>query len=213
MMEKAVTKRWALVLALTLAMSAAEGLMGASTARADSGLLTVWAAPKLGGALGGNNDLDFYRWAGGGTAGIEAGVRILFIGAYFEYLRFFGGDVGANLMSINLGGDNEFRFTKNWSLVLRLASSFYFGSLDQGEKLVGGQVLSSEAVNTTGIGFRGGVGPRYTFLRIFSVGITPQIGYHYFFAGGDDALAAPRGNNVGGWDFQAMAYFRVGLGI
>lgn len=206
-------KPWVLALGLTLVASASGLVAGPSSARADTGLLTVWAAPKLGAAVGGNNDLDFYRWAGGGTAGIEAGVRILFIGAYFEYMRFFGGDVGANLMSINLGGDNEFKFTQNWGLVLRLASGFYFGSLDRGEKLVGGQILSSEAVNTNGIGFRGGVGPRYTFMRIFSVGITPQIGYHYFFSGGDDALAAPRGNNVGGWDFQAMAYFRVGLGI
>ena len=60
----------------------------------------------IGAAFGdGKTDRDFFKWASGGATGFEIGAQVLFISAFFDYLRFFGGETGANLMGFNLGGD------------------------------------------------------------------------------------------------------------
>jgi hypothetical protein len=62
------------------------------------------------------------------------GVRFLFLSAYIDYLRFFGGDAGANLISFNFGGDSAISLTKSWKLVLRLSGTFYYGTLDSASR-------------------------------------------------------------------------------
>ena len=59
---------------------------------------------------------------------------------------------------------------------------------------------------------RGGAGLRFVFAKVFAVGVTPQLGYHYFFGGADEDITDTAKNSAG-WDFQAMGYFRIGLGI
>ena len=197
-------------LAILLVLS---GVSYPEKAAADD-LFEFWGAGKLGGALGnGDSGSDFYDWASGGAVGFEAGARIWILGAYVEYLRFFGGDVGADLWSINLGGDNEFRFGESWGLVLRLAGSYYFGSLEEGTRVIDGAQVRSAWVDTRGVGFRAGIGPRFHFARYFSVGVTPQVGYHAFFAGADEAAPAGFSSESDGWDLQVMGYLRFGIGF
>lgn len=203
-------------LCLVIVMGLGWGVAPHQAAAQEGNLFGLWASGLVGGATGrGQTGRDFYEWAGGGAAGFEAGLHLLFITAYVEYLRFFGGDEGANLWSVNLGGDNEWRFGKErqWGLVLRLAGTYYFGSLNNGERVIDGVVYDSDWVDDNGIGIRGGLGPRYHFAKIFSVGITPQIGYHYFFHGADGEPPPGQKTSSHGWDFQALAYLRVGWGI
>lgn len=178
---------------------------------AQAKLIEIWGS-GLGGVVYGNGetDRDFFKWAGGGAAGVEVGAKIAIFGAYIDYLRFFGGDTGANLISFNLGGDGTLGLTKNLSLVLRLAGSFYLGTLDD-KTGPNGEVIT-DGVNTRGVGVRGGLGLRYTFASVFSIGVTPQLGYHYFFGGADDDIT-DTDQNSSGWDVNALAYFRVGFGI
>ncbi len=171
----------------------------------DAKLLEVWGSALAGASLGnGSTDRDFFSKAGGGAAGAEVGVRFLFLSAYIDYLRFFGGDTGANLLGLNLGGDGTIGITDSLAVVYRVAGAFYVGSVTD-------DALDA-VMKTRGFGARGGLGIRYTFLKVFSVGVTPQFGYHYFF-GGSDENAVDVENNSSGWDLQAMGYFRVGLGI
>lgn len=189
-------------------------IMLLSTPRtAEAKLFEIWGAGIAGGAFGNGNaasDRDFYNWAKGGAAGIEIGAKVLFISGYVDYLRFFGGDAGANLFSFNLGGDYAFGLTKNLSIVFRLVGSFYLGTLDDASR--SGSNTNTGEVQTRGIGARGGVGLRYSFAKVFSVGITPLVGYHYFFGGADQDITNTD-QNSSGYDFQALAYLRVGLGF
>lgn len=198
----------AVSLALTLALAVP------SAAQAQGRVLGLWAAALAGGGTGrGETGRDFYEWAGGGAVGFEAGLRVLFLSAYLEYLRYFGGAVGANLWSVNLGGDHELRFGEHWGLVLRLAGSYYFGSLDDGQRLIDGRLFDSDWVDTRGVGFRAGLGPRYHFAKVFSTGILPQVGYHYFFHGSDVEPPLGRQSDSDGWDLQVLAYLRIAFGI
>ncbi len=183
-----------------------------TTARADGRFFTVWGSGLVGGVTGrGDGGVDFFDWASGGAGGFEIGARILFIGAYVNYLNFFGKD--ASLWSFNMGGDTAWNFNQQWALVFRLAGSVYFGSIGDNEtRMVDGQRISGNQVNTRGIGFKAGLGPRYTFAKFFSVGITPQIGYHLFFSGADEGVIATD-NDSSGWDFEGLAYLRMAFGI
>ena len=191
---------------------AAAALALSLAAPAQAKLIEVWGS-GLAGAMQGNGETrrDFFYFAKGGAAGIEVGVKVLFIGAYIDYLRFFGGEAGANLVSFNLGGDWSIGLSKSWSLVIRAAGSFYLGTLDNAEVEQDG-IIESREVQTRGVGARGGLGLRYTFAKVFSVGITPQIGYHYFFAGAEEDIT-DTDQNSSGWDFSGLAYFRLGLGF
>lgn len=178
---------------------------------AEAKVFEVWGSAIAGGVFGNGNaesERDFFNWASGGGAGFEVGARFLFFGAWIDYVRFFGGDAGANLFTFNLGGDTTIGLSGGLKLVLRLAGSFYYGTID--DATAGG--ISSDQVDTRGIGFRGGVGLRYVFARVFSLGVMPEGGYHYFFGGSDDN-ALDTENNSHGWNLRLMGYFRVGLGF
>ncbi len=177
---------------------------------AEAKLIEVWGSGLVGGGYGqGDSYKDFYSWASGGAVGLEVGVKILFIGGFIDYLRWYGGDAGANLLTFNLGGDWEFGITDSLSFIFRLAFGYYFGTLpDDATKVQEG--IPVRAVNTRGIGVHGGPGLRYSFLKIFSIGVTPELGYHYFFGGADDPALE---DNSQGFDFVMLGYFRVGLGI
>lgn len=184
------------------------------TALAEGKIIGMWASGTLGGAIGrGDHSSDMYEWASGGAAGAEIGMHILFLGAYFEYVRMFGGDAGANMMSLNFGGDNEFKFGEKFGLVLRLAGSWYFGNMNSETRTRNGREERSSWVDTKGVGGRFGLGFRYHFMKVLSVGMTPQIGYHYFFYGRDETPTLGNSSESHGWDFQALAYLRFGIGI
>lgn len=181
---------------------------------ADAKVFEVWGDGMIGGAFGaGNDDRDFFSWASGGATGFEVGARFLFISAYIDYLRFFGGDAGANLLGINLGGDGDIGITDSLSFIFRLAATYYVGSLDSATRTgETGELVSSDAVHTRGLGARGGVGLRYTFLRVLSIGITPEVGYHFMFGGASQDITNFTENSHG-WDIRALAYARIGLGL
>ena len=173
-------------------------------------LVEVWGSGLVGGGMGGgNSNKDFYRWVRGGAAGLEAGAKLLFISAFIDYLRWFGGDANANLISINLGGDGTVDLTDHTALVLRLAGAYYHGTLPS-DATIKMDNVSVTQVNTRGVGIHGGLGLRYTFAKVFSVGVTPEIGWHYFFGGAESSILD---DNSSGWDFNMFAYFRLGLGI
>jgi hypothetical protein len=187
-------------------------ILCASAAPAEAKFFEVWGSGLVGGGWGkGNGATDFYRWASGGAGGFEVGAKILFISAFVDYLRWFGGDAGANMLSFNLGGDYALELGKTFALVFRLAFGYYHCTLptDATLQVEGVQI---NQVNTRGIGVHGGLGPRITFLRFFSVGVTPEIGYHYFF-GGAGVPINNMDNNSSGFDLQVLGYFRVGFGI
>lgn len=190
----------ALLLALVLASRPAQAK-----------LFEVWGQGQIGTALGnGETHRDFFKWAQGGAAGVEAGVKLLFISVYIDYLRFFGGDTGANLVSFNLGGDGDIGLGGGLKLVLRLSGGYYLGTLDNATVMIDNIPTAYET--TRGVGVRGGVGLRWVFAKVFSFGVTPQVGYHYFF-GGPKEDGTNTEENSSGWDFWGLAYFRVGLGI
>lgn len=183
-------------------------LLSAQTAQAK--LFEVWGSGLLGGGYGaGNGDKDFYKWASGGAAGVEVGAKILFLGGFIDYLRWFGGKAGANLLSFNLGGDSTFDLALGLALVFRLAGAYYEGGLPDDATLMVNNVAVKQ-VNTRGVGIHGGLGLRYYIAPFLSVGITPEIGYHYFFGGAGLTIDD---QNSAGWDFQALAYARVGIGL
>jgi hypothetical protein len=180
--------------------------------QADAKIIEIWGSGIVGGAFGNGNadsERDFFNWASGGAGGIEVGVRFLFLSAYIDYLRFFGGDAGANLISFNFGGDSAISLTKSWKLVLRLSGTFYYGTLDSASRP---DATTAGQVNTRGIGVRGGVGIRYQFWKVFSFGVTPQVGYHYFFGGAGQDITDTEQNSHG-YDLFVLGYFRVGIGF
>lgn len=188
-------------------------LLGSAPQTADAKIFEVWGSALAGGGWGkGKSGRDFYQWAGGGAIGGEVGLKILFLSAFVDYLRFYGGNVGANQVGINLGGD--------WTiglgavdLVIRASGGFYWGTLpDNATNLISGASVNSDNVNTRGVGFRGGLGLRYPFAKIFAIGVTPMMGYHYFFAGANEDIT-DTDNNSSGWDFHVLGYLRVGLGF
>lgn len=180
---------------------------------AQAKLVEIWGSGLVGGATGsGRTGRDFYKWAGGGAAGFEVGARLLFIAAYLDYLRFFGGTTGANLVGLNLGSEGSITLSGKLALVLRGAGTFYLGSLNGATHTYNDQPVQSDHVQTRGVGLRGGIGLRYSFLKVLSVGVTPQIGYHYFFGGANEDPTKTELNSQG-WDFQAMGYLRFALGI
>lgn len=185
-----------------------------SQASAEGRMFEVWASGLIGGAVGnGAKGVDYYNWTSGGATGFEAGLRFFFLSTYVEYLHFFGGHVSGDLWSVNLGGDSEFHFGEHWGLVLRLAGTYYFGSIDKGGvRIIDGNRYTSDAVSTQGAGARIGLGPRYNFNKFLSIGATPTVGYHYFFKNSSVDVAG-RSETSHGWDFQALAYLRVAIGI
>jgi len=175
--------------------------------------IEIWGSGLAGAGYGdGETDKDFFNWAGGAAVGVEVGVKFLFLAGYIDYLRFFGGDTGANLVSINVGSEGSFELGGDLELVLRLVGTFYIGTLDRASRNNEDTGLAppSEKVKTRGLGGRGGIGLRYRFAKIFSVGVTPLVGYHYFIGGADQDIGS---ENSSGWDLQGLGYLRVGLGI
>jgi len=187
----------------------------AASAPAHGKLVEVWGRGQMGYGWGtGNGDNDFYRWVRGGAFGAEVGVKILFIGVFIDYLRWFGGDAGSNMLTFNLGGDWTIDLSKRWRLVIRGSGGYYFGTLPDSVKMTveGIEVTIHDQVNTRGFGARAGVGLRYDFAKFFSVGLSPVVGYHYFFGGAAEPIAQTD-NNSSGFDFNILAYFRVGFGF
>jgi hypothetical protein len=190
-------------------------VLGASSGTAHAKLVEVWGSGLGGYGWGtGNGDNDFYRWVRGGAGGFEVGVKILFSGAFVDYLRWFGGDAGANMLSFNIGGDWTIDLSKRWRLVIRGAGGYYLGTLPSDVKMEveGIEVTVNDQVNTRGVGARVGVGLRYEFWKVFSVGITPELGYHYFFGGAEEPITQTD-NNSSGFDVNILAHLRVGFGF
>jgi hypothetical protein len=187
-------------------------ILCASAAPAEAKFFEIWGSGLVGGGWGkGNGATDFYRWASGGAGGFEVGAKILFISAFVDYLRWFGGEEGANLITFNLGGDYALELGKTFAIVFRLAFGYYHGTLPTDATIMLDNVEVNQ-VNTRGIGVHGGLGPRITFLKFFSVGVTPEIGYHYFFGGAGKPITSTD-QNSSGFDLNVLAYFRVGFGI
>ena len=66
-------------------------------------LVEIWGSGLTGYGWGqGNGDNDFYRWVRGGAVGFEVGAKVLFIGAFVDYLRWFGGEAGIPALSVIL---------------------------------------------------------------------------------------------------------------
>lgn len=177
---------------------------------AQAKFVEIWGS-GLAGYGGGtsSSDKDFYKWVKGGAAGVEVGAKILFLGAFIDYLRWFGGTADANLISFNLGSDSTFEILDGLDIVLRLAGAAYLGTLPDDAKIMQDGVPVTQ-VNTRGIGAHGGIGLRKTFAKIFSIGVTPEIGYHYFFGG---AKTSVTDDNSSGLDYTILAYLRMGLGF
>jgi hypothetical protein len=186
-------------------------LVLAHAAPAEAKLVEIWGSALAGYGYGdGDSGKDFYAHVRGGAVGAEVGVKILFIGAFIDYLRWFGGDFGANLITFNLGGDWDIGLTKRLSLIIRAAFGYYYGTLPDDAKYHDPDLGETVQVDTRGIGVRGGLGLRYSFWKVLSIGVTPEIGYHYFFGGADQSVTE---NNSSGYDINILAYFRVGVGI
>ncbi len=194
----------------TLLASLAALMLLCASPRAEAKLFEIWGSGLAGGGWGkGDTDKDFYRFASGGATGVEIGAKFLFISAFIDYLRWFGGTASANMLSFNLGGDSSIGLTDSLSVVLRMAGAYYYCTLPDDATLeVEGVPIST--VETRGIGVHGGVGLRFTFAKIFSVGVTPEIGYHYFFGGAETPITD---SNSSGFDLTVLGYFRVGLGF
>ncbi len=192
------------------ALLAATALTCAS-APAEAKLFEIWGSGLAGGGWGkGGTQRDFYSYASGGAAGFEVGAKILFIGAFVDYLRWFGGSSGANLFTFNLGGDYALNLGQRFALVFRLSGGYYLGGgID---RTAVKDNIEFQYGKTRGVGFRGGVGLRVNFLKVFSVGVTPTFGYHYFFGSSEEDPTKTE-ENSSGFDLTVLGYLRVGVGI
>lgn len=198
-----------------LALFTAAALTCAS-APAEAKLFEIWGAGLVGGGWGNGskdaagNSRDFYNFVSGGAGGFEVGAKILFIGAFIDYLRWFGGSSGANLLTFNLGGDYALNLGQRFAIVFRLSGGYYLGGGVDREVIKDN--IPVKYVSTRGVGVRGGVGLRVNFLKVFSVGVAPTFGYHYFFGGADED-PSKTDQNSSGYDLTVLGYLRVGLGI
>ena len=186
-------------------------LMGVAP-RAEAKLFEVWASGLAGGGWGTSTTYkDFYNHVNGMAVGAEVGIKILFIGAFVTYERYLAGTGYGDFISFNLGGDWALSLGKRLDLVFRAAGGFYWASLPDTATYNRDNLDDPEPMDhTRGIGVRGGAGLRFKFAKVLSIGVTPTIGYHYFFGSSD-----PDGtdDNSHGFDITALLYFRVGVGF
>jgi hypothetical protein len=172
---------------------------------AEAKLFEIWGSGLIGGGWGkGKTDKDFYQHASGGAAGFEVGLKILFIGVIVDYLHFFGGTSRADIMTFNLGGDWAIKIAKWFHIIIRVQGGYYYGILPDDNS------VEVSETNTRGVGAKGGIGVRFNFLKVLSVGITPTVGYHYFFGGAHQSILD---NNSHGVDIHALGYLRLGFGF
>lgn len=181
--------------------------------RAEAKWFEFWGSAIAGYGWGtGTTDKDFYKHVNGAAAGLEVGAKILFIGAFVDYLVWpqdFSTDRLAHLLTFNLGGDWDLSLTEHLSLIIRVAGGFYLGFMPE-ESVVVINGVSYLQQSTRGVGAHGGLGVRYSFARVLSIGITPEVGYHYFFGGPGTPVNT---GNSHGFDINILAYFRLGLGV
>lgn len=183
-------------------------------AKKDDKFFEVWAAGTGGGGWGtGTTHKDFFNYAKGAAVGAEAGVKIWFVSAFVDYQYWpgywAGGAEGAHLLGFNLGGDIPLNLVGDLDLVIRISAGYYYGILPDDNTIKLDDVPITY-VNTRGIGVRGGAGLRYRFAANFlSIGIKPEIGYHYFFGGAHDSIYS---DNSHGFDIKGILYLRLSLG-
>ena len=184
-----------------------------SAQKAEAKWFEFWVAPVAGYGWGtGTTDKDFFKHATGGAIGAEIGVKILFIGLYADYLGWIGSDFDAfdaHLVTVNLGGDWALDLTDALSLVIRVGAGVQIGFLPPESNVVIGEVTYSQEA-TRGVGVRAGLGIRYGFAKVLSVGLLPMIGYHYYFGGPGTPVNR---ENSHGFDVTILAFFRLGLGV
>ena len=194
----------AALFALTLLLSAHK---------AEAKWFEFWVAPVAGYGWGtSQTDKDFFAHANGGAIGAEVGVKLLFIGLYADYLGWFGSDFDAfdaHLITVNLGGDWDLGLTDNLSLVIRAGAGFHLGFLPAESYVVINEITYSQE-STRGVGVRAGLGIRYGFAKVLSIGLLPMLGYHYYFGGPGTPV---NHENSSGFDITIMANFRLGLGV
>jgi len=184
-------------------------LMGIAP-RAEAKIFEVWASALAGGGYGtSSSNKDFFAHVGGVAVGAEVGIKILFIGAYVGYERYLAGKGTGDFVSFNLGGDWALSLTKRLDLVIRAGGGFYLATLPDTATYIQDGV-QNEMETTRGVGARAGAGLRFKFAKVFAIGITPTIGYHYFFGPAGSSMTE---DNSHGFDINAMAYFRFGLGF
>ncbi len=208
MSHKTISRKPLLAALLACGLLCAPG--PAAAAGKASKFFEVWASGLGGGGWGkGDTHKDFFNYVKGGAAGGEVGVQLWFFSVYVDYLRWFGGAAGADMLGLNLGGDVPINLVGNLDLVIRLAGSYYYCTLpDDNTVTLDGSPVTY--VNTRGVGGRGGVGLRLRFARDWlSVGIAPEVGYHYFFGGAHESALT---DNSSGVDFKGMAYLRLSVG-
>lgn len=186
-------------------------LMGIAP-RAEAKLFEVWASGLAGGGYGtSTSNKDFFKHVNGVSVGAELGIKILFIGAYVGYERYLTGTGYGDFVSFNLGGDFTLSLTKRLDLVIRAGGGFYLATLPDTAKYYDEDLKRDEPMESTrGVGARAGAGLRFKFAKVFAIGITPTLGYHYFFGPSGTSMTD---DNSHGFDVTALAYFRVGLGF
>ncbi len=181
--------------------------------RAEAKWFEFWVAPVAGYGWGyGTSDKDFYNHANGGAIGAEVGVKILFIGIYADYMGWIGSDFdafSAHLITANLGGDWALELTDNLHLLIRVGAGIQLGLLPE-ESIVEINDVKYEQKSTRAVGVRAGLGIRYGFAKVLSIGLLPMIGYHYAFGG--PGTPVNHGNSHG-FDVTILAFFRLGLGV
>ena len=177
---------------------------------AEAKIFEVWASALAGGSYGtSTSNKDFFAHVSGVAVGAEVGIKILFIGAYVGYERYLAGNGYGDFVSFNLGGDWALSLTKRLDLIIRAGGGFYLATLpDTAIYMQDG--VQNEMESTRGVGARAGAGLRIKFAKVLSIGITPTIGYHYFFGPSGTSMTD---DNSHGFDVTAMAYFRFGLGF
>lgn len=193
-----------------LAAVTALTIMGIAP-RAEAKIFEVWASALAGGGYGtSSSNKDFFRHVNGLSVGAEVGIKVLFIGAYVGYERYLAGTGYGDFVSFNLGGDWAVSLTNSLDLVIRAGGGYYHATLPDTAMYTKDKVDGGKLEYTRGIGARAGAGLRIKFAKVFAIGITPTIGYHYFFGPSSTSMDD---DNSHGFDVTALAYFRFGLGF
>ena len=182
-------------------------------------LVDLYGSVLMGGTVGRGTDggtPDFFHQSQGGAAGVNVGVRLIFLDLSIRFLQMFDGAGRAGTLSTVMlgpaleipvvgGGKDVHGRVRPVQVVVRpgLAAGFGFGT-DAPVK----PPLTNDQLAAKGLLLMGRFGIERLFGPVLGIGAEVQGGYHYLF--GASGLTSDHSE---GWQLAGFANVSLHLGI